>query len=56
MHYISDVVAGLLLGATWLFVALRGIRLGVLHHQLRAHDPGRRRRSASAMARGESTR
>jgi undecaprenyl-diphosphatase len=42
MHYATDVLGGVLLGVVWLFVATRGIRLGVLHHQLRhAGLPGR---------------
>ena len=36
MHYPSDVLAGALLGATWLAVSVRGVRLGVVHHRLRA--------------------
>jgi membrane-associated phospholipid phosphatase len=35
MHYLSDVIGGVILGAAWLFLATKGIRLGVLHHQLR---------------------
>jgi membrane-associated phospholipid phosphatase len=40
MHYLSDVLGGVILGATWLFLVVKGIRLGVLHHQFR-HGPGR---------------
>jgi membrane-associated phospholipid phosphatase len=36
MHYPTDVLAGALLGAGWLAVTVRGIRLGVRHHELRA--------------------
>jgi membrane-associated phospholipid phosphatase len=39
MHYLSDVLGGVLLGSVWLLAALRGIRLGVLHHALR-HQAG----------------
>jgi membrane-associated phospholipid phosphatase len=35
MHYLSDVVGGILLGTVWLFAAVHGIRLGVLHRRLR---------------------
>jgi len=35
MHYLSDVLGGVLLGVVWLYVATRGIRIGVVHHQLR---------------------
>jgi undecaprenyl-diphosphatase len=35
MHYLTDVLGGVVLGVTWLYLATRGIRLGVLHHQLR---------------------
>lgn len=34
MHFLSDVVAGALLGALWLFLALRAIRHGVARHEL----------------------
>jgi undecaprenyl-diphosphatase len=47
MHYLSDVLGGVLLGAVWLLAVVRGIRLGVLHRALR-HQAGtgifRRRR------------
>jgi membrane-associated phospholipid phosphatase len=36
MHYPSDVLAGALLGASWLAVSVRAVRLGVVHHGLRA--------------------
>jgi membrane-associated phospholipid phosphatase len=36
MHYPTDVLAGALLGAGWLAVTVRGIRIGVRHHELRA--------------------
>ncbi len=39
MHYMSDVLGGFLLGGVWLLATVRGIRLGVLHRQLR-HDTG----------------
>jgi membrane-associated phospholipid phosphatase len=55
MHYLSDVLGGLLLGGIWLAATVRGIRLGVLHRQLRhgraAEPPGRRWRR-SAVGRG----
>jgi membrane-associated phospholipid phosphatase len=35
MHYVSDVLGGFLLGGVWLLATVRGIRLGVLHRQLR---------------------
>ena len=35
MHYLSDVLGGALLGGLWLVAAVRGIRLGVAHHELR---------------------
>jgi membrane-associated phospholipid phosphatase len=40
MHYLTDVLGGLVLGGVWLAVTVRGIRLGVLHRQLR-HGPAR---------------
>jgi membrane-associated phospholipid phosphatase len=39
MHYLSDVLGGFLLGGLWLVAAVRGVRLGVAHRQLR-HDGG----------------
>jgi membrane-associated phospholipid phosphatase len=49
MHYITDVVGGVILGIAWLYLVTRGIRLGVLHYQLRQRSSlvrvgGRRRR------------
>lgn len=44
MHFPSDVVAGALLSLVWLPLAVRGIRLGVLHQRLRTGVPGRARR------------
>jgi membrane-associated phospholipid phosphatase len=48
MHFLSDVLGGVLLGTVWLLAVVRGIRLGVLHRSLR-HQAGtgifRRRRS-----------
>ena len=41
MHYPTDVLAGALLGAGWLAVTVRGIRLGVRHHELRAETAGK---------------
>jgi membrane-associated phospholipid phosphatase len=50
MHYLSDVLGGVLLGGLWLLAAVRGVRLGVLHHRFRhgrAEQPRRPwRRSA----------
>jgi membrane-associated phospholipid phosphatase len=53
MHYLSDVIGGLLLGGLWLLACVRGIRLGVAHRALRHGDgagwrPGR----GSAVRRG----
>jgi undecaprenyl-diphosphatase len=49
MHYLTDVLGGVLLGTAWLYAAVHGIRLGVAHWQLR-HGGGvarwPRRRSA----------
>jgi undecaprenyl-diphosphatase len=39
MHYLSDVLGGVMLGTVWLLAAVRGIRLGVLHRTLR-HGTG----------------
>jgi membrane-associated phospholipid phosphatase len=35
MHYPTDVLSGALLGGTWLFTAVKGVRLGALQHDLR---------------------
>jgi undecaprenyl-diphosphatase len=35
MHYLSDVLGGVLLGGCWLYAAVHGIRLGVAHWELR---------------------
>jgi membrane-associated phospholipid phosphatase len=43
MHYATDVLGGMLLGIAWLAAAVRGVRLGVLHRQLR-HGTGASRR------------
>jgi membrane-associated phospholipid phosphatase len=43
MHYPTDVLSGAVLGASWLFVAVKGVRLGGLHADLRtdqANDGG----------------
>ena len=39
MHFLSDVLGGVLLGTVWLLAAVRAIRLGVLHWTLR-HQAG----------------
>jgi membrane-associated phospholipid phosphatase len=39
MHFLSDVLGGVLLGSVWLLAVVRGIRLGVLHRGLR-HQAG----------------
>jgi membrane-associated phospholipid phosphatase len=49
MHYLTDILGGVILGVAWLYLVTRGIRLGVLHHQLRQRAGmvgvgGRRRR------------
>ena len=41
MHYPTDVLGGMLLGGVWLLACVRGIRLGVLHWELR-HGTGTR--------------
>jgi len=38
MHFLSDVLGGVLLGTVWLLAVVRGIRLGVLHRALRHQD------------------
>ncbi|HEV2824141.1 MAG TPA: phosphatase PAP2 family protein, partial [Actinomycetota bacterium] len=35
MHYLSDVLGGVLLGGLWLAATVRGIRLGAAHWALR---------------------
>ncbi len=45
MHYPTDVLAGALLSLAWLPLAVRGVRLGVVHYQLRAGLPVRARRA-----------
>jgi membrane-associated phospholipid phosphatase len=44
MHFLTDVLAGALLGVVWLGATVRGIRLGVAHWALRhgGGEPGRR--------------
>lgn len=34
MHFMTDVLTGAVVGTVWLFVAARGVRLGVAHHEL----------------------
>jgi membrane-associated phospholipid phosphatase len=53
MHYLTDVLGGLLLGWLWLLACVRGIRLGVAHRALRHGDgPGRSPRRGSAVRHG----
>ena len=42
MHYLTDVVGGLLLGGVWLLATVHGVRLGVAHWQLRHRTVSRR--------------
>jgi membrane-associated phospholipid phosphatase len=42
MHYLTDVVGGILLGAVWLLATVHGIRLGVAHWQLRHRTASQR--------------
>jgi len=51
MHYLSDVLGGLLLGWLWLLATVRGIRLGVAHRALR-HGDGSAWRPGSVVRRG----
>jgi membrane-associated phospholipid phosphatase len=46
MHFPTDVLAGAALGASWLGLSVRAVRLGVLHRRLRAGptEPGGARR------------
>jgi membrane-associated phospholipid phosphatase len=53
MHYLTDVLGGLLLGWLWLLACVRGIRLGVAHRALRHGDgSGWRPRRGSAVRHG----
>jgi undecaprenyl-diphosphatase len=40
MHYLSDVLGGVLLGGLWLLATVRGIRLGVAHWAIRHGGDG----------------
>jgi len=40
MHYLSDVLGGMLLGGLWLLATVRGIRLGVAHWAIRHDEAG----------------
>jgi membrane-associated phospholipid phosphatase len=40
MHYLSDVLGGMLLGGLWLLATVRGIRLGVAHWAIRHGEAG----------------
>jgi membrane-associated phospholipid phosphatase len=40
MHYLSDVLGGMLLGGLWLLATVRGIRLGVAHWAIRHGGAG----------------
>jgi membrane-associated phospholipid phosphatase len=53
MHYLTDVLGGVLLGTVWLYAAVHGIRLGVAHWQ-RRHGGGvaDRERRGSAVRHG----
>ena len=42
MHYLTDVLGGMLLGGAWLLATVQGIRLGAAHWQLR-HRTGSRK-------------
>src|SRR5215216_3347559 len=42
MHYLTDVVGGILLGGAWLLATVHGVRLGVAHWQLRHRTASRR--------------
>jgi membrane-associated phospholipid phosphatase len=50
MHFMTDVLGGMLLGGLWLLATVRGIRLGVAHWAIRhggtGESGGPRRRSA----------
>jgi len=46
MHFPSDVLAGAVLGGSWLAVSVRAVRLGVLHHELRTSRAVARTRRA----------
>jgi membrane-associated phospholipid phosphatase len=48
MHFPTDVIAGAALGASWLAVSVRAIRLGAVHHGLRAARSGALRRRLKA--------
>jgi membrane-associated phospholipid phosphatase len=53
MHYLTDVLGGLMLGGLWLLATVRGIRLGVAHRALRHGDGSAwRPRRGSAVRRG----
>ena len=54
MHYLSDVLGGLLLGWLWLLACVRAVRLGVAHRALRHGDGAgwRRPGRGSAVPRG----
>jgi len=40
MHYLSDVLGGMLLGGLWLLATVRGVRLGVAHWAIRHGEAG----------------
>jgi membrane-associated phospholipid phosphatase len=40
MHYLSDVLGGILLGGLWLLATVRGIRLGAAHWAIRHGGAG----------------
>ena len=42
MHYLTDVLGGMLLGGAWLLATVHGIRLGAAHWQLRHRTASRK--------------
>jgi membrane-associated phospholipid phosphatase len=54
MHFLTDVLGGVLLGGLWLLATVRGIRIGVAHRALRHGDldVGRRPWRRSEVRRG----
>jgi membrane-associated phospholipid phosphatase len=52
MHFLSDVLGGVLLGGLWLLAAVRGIRVGVAHWALRHGGTDRSAGGRSAVRHG----